>query len=118
LKIEKQAPESSIEQLFHLNYLANGCAVGVRILTHFLSEVGIEAFLVDGALLILLLCFFLLSKHKNNYLRLIWPFIVTTQLFVAFLWLSFNKMHGFWAPGYLSIVLLYALFSKQKSVIY
>ena len=114
MNIEKQAPENSTEQLFCLNYIANGCAVGVRILTHFLSGVGPAAFLVDGALLILLFCFFYLSKQKNNYSKLILPFIITTQLFVGALWLCFNKMDNLLAPSYLLIIFLYFLFSKQK----
>lgn len=114
MDVKKQAPNNSIDQLFHLNYLANGCTVGVRILTHFLSGDGLAAFLVDGVLLVLLLCFFYLSKYKNNYSKVIWPFIITTQLFVAALWLSFNEMYSLLAPGYLLLVLLYALFSKHK----
>jgi hypothetical protein len=114
LNIEKQASENSIEQLFYLNYFANGCAVGVRILTHFLSGVGPFAFLVDGALLILLFCFFYLSKQKNNYSRLIWPFIITTQLFIGALWLSFNKMDSLLAPSYLGMIFIYVLLSKKK----
>jgi len=114
LSVEKQASENSIEQLFHLNYFANGCAVGVRILTHFLSGAGLAAFLVDGVLLILLLCFFYLSKDRNNYSKLIVPFIITTQLFVAALWLSFNKMDSLLAPGYLLMVSFYVLLSNQK----
>ena len=114
MSVEKQASENSIEQLFHLNYFANGCAVGVRILTHFLSGAGLAAFLVDGVLLILLLCFFYLSKDRNNYSKLIVPFIITTQLFVAALWLSFNKMDSLLAPGYLLMVSFYVLLSNQK----
>lgn len=114
MDVKKQAPDNSIEQLFHLNYFANGCTVGVRILTHFLSGVGLAAFLVDGLLLVLLLCFFYLSKYKNNYSKVIWPFIITTQLFVAALWLTFNEMYSLLAPGYLLLILLYALFSKHK----
>ncbi|MBL4649491.1 MAG: response regulator [Aureispira sp.] len=114
MNIEKQASENSIEQLFYLNYFANGCAVGVRILTHFLSGVGPAAFLVDGALLVLLFCFFYLSKQKNSYSKLIWPFIITTQLFVGALWLSLNKMDSLLAPGYLLMIFFYALLSKQK----
>lgn len=114
MSVEKQASENSIEQLFHLNYFANGCAVGVRILTHFLSGAGLAAFLVDGVLLILLLCFFYLSKDRNSYSKLIVPFIITTQLFVAALWLSFNKMDSLLAPGYLLMVSFYVLLSNQK----
>ena len=114
MNVEKQAPENSIEQLFYLNYFANGCAVGVRILTHFLSGVGPAAFLVDGILLVLLFCFFYLSKQKNNYTKLIWPFIITTQIFVAALWLSVNKMDSLLALGYLLMVSFYVLFSKHE----
>jgi signal transduction histidine kinase/ActR/RegA family two-component response regulator len=114
LNIEKKASENSIEQLFYLNYFANGCAVCVRILTHLLSGVGPAAFLVDGALLILLFCFFYLSKQKNNYSKLILPFIITTQLFVGVLWLSFNKMDSLLAPSYFLMIFLYVLFSKKK----
>jgi signal transduction histidine kinase/ActR/RegA family two-component response regulator len=114
LNVKKQASENSIEQLFYLNYLANGCAVGVRILTHFLSGVGAAAFLVDGALMVLLFCFFYLSKQKNNYSKFIWPFIITTQLFVGALWLSLNKMDSLVAPSYVLVISFYALFFKQK----
>lgn len=114
LNVEKQASENSIEQLFYLNYFANGCAVGVRILTHFLSGVGPAAFLVDGALLVLLFCSFYLSKQKNGYSKFIWPFIITTQLFVGALWLSLNKMDSLLAPSYILMISFYALFSKQK----
>jgi signal transduction histidine kinase/ActR/RegA family two-component response regulator len=112
--VEKQASGNSIEQLFYLNYFANGCAVGVRILTHFLSGVGPVAFLVDGILLVLLFCFFYVSKHKNNYSKLIWPFIIATQVFVAVLWLSVNKMDSLLAPSYLLMVSFYVLFSQEK----
>lgn len=114
MKEQAQIPSNSVEQLFHLNYLANGCAVGVRLLTHFLSGVGIAAFLVDGVLLVFLLCFFYWSRYKNIYLKLIWPFIITTQLFVVVLWLSFNKMDSLLAPSYLLFLSLYVLFTKQQ----
>ena len=114
MNVEKEASENSIEQLFYLNYFANGCAVGVRILTHFLSDVGTAAFLVDGALAVLLFCFFYLSKQSNSYSKLIWPFIITTQLFVGVLWLSINKMDSLLAPGYLLMISFFALLSNQK----
>lgn len=114
MNIEKQASENSIEQLFYLNYFANGCAVGVRILTHFLSGIGPAAFVVDGVLMVLLFCFFYLSKQKNNYSKFIWPFIITTQLFVGALWLSLNKMDSFLAPSYLLMISFYALLSNEK----
>ncbi|CAA6825975.1 MAG: Sensor histidine kinase TodS [uncultured Aureispira sp.] len=114
MNVEKKASENSIEQLFYLNYFASGCAVGARILTHFLSGVGPAAFLVDGALVVLLFCFFYLSKQRDNYSKLVWPFIITTQVFVGVLWLSLNKMDSLLAPGYLLMLFVYGLLSKQK----
>ena len=114
MSVQKQTSDDSIEQLFHLNYLANACTVGVRLLTHFISGFGWAAFVVDGGLLLLLLCFFYLSKYKKAYLKLILPFIITTQIFVAVLWLSFNQMDSMLAPSYLLVILLYGLWTKQK----
>ncbi|BDS13488.1 hybrid sensor histidine kinase/response regulator [Aureispira anguillae] len=106
---------NSIEQLFHLNYLATGLAVGVRLITHSFSGNSLTSILVDGCLMVVLFCFYYFSSYRKLYPALTWPFIITTQIMVLVLWLSYNSMESIIAPIYLLIVLFYALYSRQNS---
>lgn len=105
---------SSIAQLFHLNCLATGIAVGVRLITHFFSETSPFPFFVDGCLMTILFTVYFFSDYKKLYPKLILPFVVIIQTGVLILWLVFNGMDGFMAPAYLLMVVLYALYIKEE----
>lgn len=113
--IEKKSADitNSIEQLFYLNYLATGISVGLRFITHLFERASWYSFGVDGCLMVLLFGFYYFSNYKKLYTRLIWPFILLTQIMVLGLWLSFGAIEGFFAPIYLVLVAFYALFSRK-----